>query len=222
MMEKLAQAGEGGGMHAHALHSIYHHVQSCSVRSSWEGLIYPPYFISIPMYSLGLGNSSGGGGEGRGKETVSPTLSKLRRKCHHHRMYARKWPSPVYMYSLVCGLITVLVCLTGKGKRSSCTSLPWDHGLNMELDLQSFIWAPVYSWTHWLRPRNSPPPPAFWLIYEVAIGQPRKTISLCNPLLMTKLWRRPCLVVFLILTLWMWVMNSPTGLRQNNDNDLAL
>jgi hypothetical protein len=27
--------------------------------------------------------------------------------------------------------------------------------------------------TNWLRPRNSPPPPAFGLIYEGAIGQPR-------------------------------------------------
>jgi hypothetical protein len=42
-----------------------------------------------------------------------------------------------------------------------------------------FIWAPVYSCTHWLRPRN-PPPPAFGLIYEGAIGLP--TTSLFNPL----------------------------------------
>jgi hypothetical protein len=34
------------------------------------------------------------------------------------------------------------------------------HRLNMELDLQSLfhIWAPAYSCTHWLRPRNSPLP----------------------------------------------------------------
>jgi hypothetical protein len=32
MMEKLAQAGDGiGGVHAYPFHSIYHHVQSCSV-----------------------------------------------------------------------------------------------------------------------------------------------------------------------------------------------
>ncbi len=36
-----------------------------------------------------------------------------------------------------------------------------------------FFWAPVYSCTHWLRPCNFPPPPAFGLIYEGAIGQPR-------------------------------------------------
>ncbi len=36
-----------------------------------------------------------------------------------------------------------------------------------------FIWAPVYSCTHWLRPRNSPPPsPRIWLLYEGAIDQP--------------------------------------------------
>jgi hypothetical protein len=37
-------------------------------------------------------------------------------------------------------------------------------------------WAPVYNCIHWLRPGNSPPPPrppAFGLIYESAIGQPR-------------------------------------------------
>ncbi len=42
----------------------------------------------------------------------------------------------------------------------------------------------VHSCTHWLRPRNppSPPPPALGIVYEVAIGQQRKTLSLCNPL----------------------------------------
>jgi hypothetical protein len=36
-----------------------------------------------------------------------------------------------------------------------------------------FIWASAYSCTHWLRPCNAPPPSAFGLIYEGAIGQPR-------------------------------------------------
>jgi hypothetical protein len=49
----------------------------------------------------------------------------------------------------------------------------FDHRLNMELDLLNFIWAPVCSCTHWLRHRNSPPPTAFGLIHEGAIGQPR-------------------------------------------------
>jgi hypothetical protein len=39
----------------------------------------------------------------------------------------------------------------------------------------------VHSCTHWLRPRN-PPPPAFGLVYEGAIGQQRQTTSLFNPL----------------------------------------
>jgi hypothetical protein len=34
MMEKLAQAGEGGGCTPNPFHYIFHHVQSCSVRSS--------------------------------------------------------------------------------------------------------------------------------------------------------------------------------------------
>jgi hypothetical protein len=33
------------------------------------------------------------------------------------------------------------------------------HRLNMELDLPKFMWAPLYSGTHWPRPRNSPLPP---------------------------------------------------------------
>jgi hypothetical protein len=50
------------------------------------------------------------------------------------------------------------------------------HRLNMELDLLSLLGllhAPVYSCTYWLDPRNSPPLPAFGLIYEGAIGQSR-------------------------------------------------
>ncbi len=54
---------------------------------------------------------------------------------------------------------------------------PPNHILKMELDLQSFFRLPVHSCTHWLRPRHPPPPPprspAYGLIYEGAIGQPR-------------------------------------------------
>jgi hypothetical protein len=42
----------------------------------------------------------------------------------------------------------------------------------------------VHNCTHWLRPRNPLNPPAFGLVYEGAIGQRRKTTSLCNPLLL--------------------------------------
>ncbi len=45
-----------------------------------------------------------------------------------------------------------------------------------------FIWAPLYSCSHWLRPRNSPPPPLFGLIYEGAIwSAKRDDISLWLP-----------------------------------------
>ncbi len=37
MMEKFAQAGEGGGCRPTPCHYSYHQVQSCSVRSSWVG-----------------------------------------------------------------------------------------------------------------------------------------------------------------------------------------
>ncbi len=43
----------------------------------------------------------------------------------------------------------------------------------MELDLQSLFGLYVHSCAHWLSPHNHPPPPAFGLIYEGAIGLPR-------------------------------------------------
>jgi hypothetical protein len=53
----------------------------------------------------------------------------------------------------------------------------------MEINLQSLFRLHVHSCTHWLRPsKPPPPPPAFGLIYEGAIGQQRKTTSLCDPL----------------------------------------
>jgi hypothetical protein len=64
MMEKLAQPGEGGGCTSTSFPSIYHHVQSCSVRSSWESRYTHPYvlcalystmypiFYSVPYSSL--------------------------------------------------------------------------------------------------------------------------------------------------------------------------
>ncbi len=58
------------------------------------------------------------------------------------------------------------------------------HRLNMGLDLQSLFGLHVHhmhSCTHWLSPATPPPPPAFGLIYEGAIGQPRQTTSLCDP-----------------------------------------
>jgi hypothetical protein len=56
------------------------------------------------------------------------------------------------------------------------------HWLNMELDLQSLFGllctAVLIGWG----PATSPNSPAFGLIYEGAIGQPRWKTSLCNPL----------------------------------------
>jgi len=45
--------------------------------------------------------------------------------------------------------------------------------LNMVLEFEGLFGLHVYSCTHRLRPRNSSPPPAFGLIYEGAIVQPR-------------------------------------------------
>ncbi len=49
MMEKLAQAGEGGGRTP--FNYIYHYVQSWGVRSSWEGRYTPP-ISTLPLYVL--------------------------------------------------------------------------------------------------------------------------------------------------------------------------
>ncbi len=49
---KISPGWWGWGMHAHPLLIYYHHVQSCSVRSSWEGG-YTPSISSLPyMYIL--------------------------------------------------------------------------------------------------------------------------------------------------------------------------
>jgi hypothetical protein len=62
MTEKSALAAEGGGCTHTPFHSSYHHVQSCSVRSSWEGR-YTPTISSYPyMYSVVDGRRWGGGG----------------------------------------------------------------------------------------------------------------------------------------------------------------
>jgi hypothetical protein len=54
MMENqpwLVRVGGGGGCTPTTFHSIYHHVQRCSVISSWEGRYSPP-ISSLPLYVL--------------------------------------------------------------------------------------------------------------------------------------------------------------------------
>jgi hypothetical protein len=69
----------------------------------------------------------------------------------------------------------------GIGEIIFALSLRVTYRLNIELDLRSLFGLHVHSCTHWLRARNLPPP-AFGLKYEGAIGEPRKTTSLCDPL----------------------------------------
>jgi hypothetical protein len=47
-MEILAHASDGGEAHPPPFQYIYHHVQSCSVRSSWEGRYIPTF----PLFHL--------------------------------------------------------------------------------------------------------------------------------------------------------------------------
>jgi hypothetical protein len=52
------------------------------------------------------------------------------------------------------------------------------HRFNVELDFH------VHSCTLWLSPRNPPrPPPYLGSLHESTIGKPRKTTSLCDPVL---------------------------------------
>ncbi len=48
-----------------------------------------------------------------------------------------------------------------------------DDGTGENGNLRSLFGLHVHSCTYWLRPRNPPPPPAFGLTYEGAIGQQR-------------------------------------------------
>jgi hypothetical protein len=51
MREKLAKAGEGGWRTHTPFHYIYHHVQSCGVRSIRKGRYNSPFSIP-PLYVL--------------------------------------------------------------------------------------------------------------------------------------------------------------------------
>ncbi len=76
MMEKSALAVEGGGCTPTPFHSSYHHVQSCSVRSSWKGRDTLPVFHLYPLRILWWGLWGGGGGRepilGCHTTTISP------------------------------------------------------------------------------------------------------------------------------------------------------
>ncbi len=45
--------------------------------------------------------------------------------------------------------------------QAGLTSNGWNHRLNMEFDLHSLFGLQIHICTHWLRPRN-PPPPRIW------------------------------------------------------------
>ncbi len=53
MMEKSPLLDKGGGCTPAPFHSVYHHIKSCSERSSWEGR-YTPLFHLQPICTLWL------------------------------------------------------------------------------------------------------------------------------------------------------------------------
>ncbi len=50
----------------------------------------------------------------------------------------------------------------------------WKHRLNMQLNLQIFFGLHVHSCTHWLRPRNSPPPRIWAHTRSLLVSQDRR------------------------------------------------
>jgi hypothetical protein len=66
--------------------------------------------------------------------------------------------------------------------------------------IQCFFGFHVRLFTPWFTPPPPPPPPAFGLIYMGAIDKPRKTTSLCDPLL----FLLPEVQVEITLTIWGW------------------
>jgi hypothetical protein len=74
-------------------------------------------------------------------------------------------------------IITLLLEAFGLNTTHTVEDVLWAmgkvHWSNVELDLQSLFGLHMLSCTYWLRPRNSPTPPAFGLTYEGAFGQPR-------------------------------------------------
>ncbi len=84
MMETSAQPGEEGRCTPTPLHYIYHILQSCGVRSSWEGIYTSPISTLPYMNSLCIKPLAGwvglGGGGGGGSATCTTLYWVLRWK----------------------------------------------------------------------------------------------------------------------------------------------
>ena len=76
--------------------------------------------------------------------------------------------TPIVWTVAGAGLMNMMVVATEQnparlGSTVQAVRLQVNHRLNMELHLQSLFGLHVHSCTHWLRPRNSPPPsPTIW------------------------------------------------------------
>ncbi len=86
----------------------------CSLAGRYENPIPPPClasidFLKIPAQVAISRLSCWGGGGGPTKSSGGGCRLKggvrLDGKYHHDWMYARKWPSQVYVYSIVCGCL---------------------------------------------------------------------------------------------------------------------
>ncbi len=76
MMEKSAQPWWGWGVQPTHFHYNYHHGQSCSVSSSWEGRYNPP-ISTLPLFVL-----CWGGGRLEGAVETGGCTKVLSRKLH--------------------------------------------------------------------------------------------------------------------------------------------
>ncbi len=82
---------------------------------------------------------------------------------------------------MYCYYETLLYWFTQYGNNQTDWQGGFEHRLNMELDLQSLFGLHVHSTAALIGWDPAIPlPPALGLLYEGAIGQPRKTTSLCE------------------------------------------
>ncbi len=114
IMEKSAQPSEGGGVYAPPpFHCIYHHKQSCGVRSSWEGRYTPP-FSSLPLHVLcGPGQCHCALLPGTGKifrpyQTKNTAIVFQVPSRYWDKKQNKKWNNHQHAYSLCCMVLTLI------------------------------------------------------------------------------------------------------------------
>ncbi len=104
------------GVHAHLFHYIYHHVQSCSVCSSWEGRYIPP-ITTLPLYVLcDFLSLVMGGGEGCSVFVSISWYKKKRKRKNTRRCNWFELPTSLPPFMLIPSIEKSSTCHTGRSK----------------------------------------------------------------------------------------------------------